>query len=213
MLQACRESAAFAGMDMAVEPITQEIRIVILPEIACMTRLLGPSKRKPMRVIRERLNAALKETERRLESGDIEPWHVIRLSEADDHVPVTARTMRVGILSVEDGPLGWKHILAGLSAIASLKLDKAVYCVQGSEESLSDARQTLLGFDPLLGCLPGPASTAAPRLLALNPDQEIVISVIPLNSAESEYPPIFHQVRPRNISSSALEVFIEKAKI
>jgi hypothetical protein len=181
-----------------MESITRSIGIVVLPELACMTRLLGPSQRRIVRGIHDRFKRLLGGIEELIDDGVIEPWHMIRLSEEDPEIPPAGKTLRVGIFPTHDDPLNWGHVLAGLSAIVREKLDKVIYAGQGSDETRREAGRALLGLDPLLGyCVQSDLASASLSLFALNPAQDFNISFIqgdlnPENHYECGYPPISH---------------------
>lgn len=114
----------------------------------------------------------------------------IVLQEGDAPVLVEQRPLRLGIYPLAADPMHWGHILVGLSAVASLKLDKVVYIIAGTDvrkPSMSSAdsrhrlgRAVIEVFHPLFeysslalhSALDGEANCG--RLLKLNARQPMV---------------------------------------
>jgi nicotinic acid mononucleotide adenylyltransferase len=66
-------------------------------------------------------------------SEQIQPLCQIMLSEGDSSVPVAERPLRVGVYPLAANPLHWGHILLGLSTMVSLRLDKVVFVIAGTD--------------------------------------------------------------------------------
>jgi len=141
------------------EPVTRSIEVAVLPELACMSRLLGraPANRC-LTDIHRRLREHLDRVEELIVEGAIQPWRRVRLCREDVEPPMEERPIRLGIYPVSANPLHWGHLLAGLSAIVTLGLDKVVYAVaednrcadvMPEELRLCATRELLTSFEPL----------------------------------------------------------------
>lgn len=175
---------------MLREPVTRSIEVAMLPQLACMSRLLGRnSHNKPLTEIHCRLKELLEAIEGLIVEGAIQPWRCVRLGAEDEEPASHERPIRLGVYPVSANPIHWGHILAGLAAIASARLDKVVYVVAGNDPRRNDllaeevrhsaARELLASFEPLLCYSPLARGTELDgetnlfRLLDLNPTQRI----------------------------------------
>ena len=66
-------------------------------------------------------------------SEQIRPLCQIMLSEGDSSVLVEERPLRVGVYPLAANPLHWGHVLLGLSTMASMRLDKVVFVIAGTD--------------------------------------------------------------------------------
>jgi len=92
-------------------------------------------------------------------SEQIRPLCQIMLSEGDSSVLVEERPLRVGVYPLAANPLHWGHVLLGLSTMASMRLDKVVFVIAGTDSrkpSLLSAetrhrlgRSVIETFDPV----------------------------------------------------------------
>ena len=63
----------------------------------------------------------------------IRPFSQIVLAEGAPPVPIEEQLLRIGVYPLAANPLHWGHILVGLTAIASLSLDKVIYLIAGKD--------------------------------------------------------------------------------
>jgi nicotinic acid mononucleotide adenylyltransferase len=119
----------------------------------------------------------------------IRPFRQIALAEGDKPTPIEDRTVRIGFYPLAANPLHWGHILVGLTAIASISLDKVVFVIAGADSRKpsmlsADARHRLgrsviEKFHPLFAYSPLAlgkdldGETNFGRLLSLNPGQRM----------------------------------------
>lgn len=135
--------------------------------------------------VAERLSAISELTE----SGRIQLFRRLRLSESDESVPVEERPLRLGIYPLAANPMHWGHILVGLSAMASMKLDKVIFIIAGEDSRKPSmistetrhrlARSAIETFNPLFEYCPlalhtgFDGETNCGRLLTLNASQAL----------------------------------------
>jgi hypothetical protein len=119
----------------------------------------------------------------------IRPFSKIALAEGGRQFPIEDRCLRIGVYPVAANPLHWGHVLVGLAAIASMKLDKVVFVIAGADSRKpsmlsADARHRLgrsviEEFHPLFAYSPLALGTDLDgetnfgRLLGLNTRQPI----------------------------------------
>ena len=146
--------------------------------------------------VAERLSAILELAE----SGRIQLFRRLVLAEGDEPAPVEERPLRLGIYPLAANPMHWGHILVGLSAMASLRLDKVVFIIAGEDSrkpSMTSAetrhrlaRSAIETFNPLFEYSPLALHTSLDgetncgRLLALNADQPLEAFYISRNLKE-----------------------------
>jgi nicotinic acid mononucleotide adenylyltransferase len=63
----------------------------------------------------------------------IRPFSRIVLTEGDPSEAIEERPLRIGVYPLAANPLHWGHILVGLTAVASLSLDKVIYLIAGRD--------------------------------------------------------------------------------
>jgi hypothetical protein len=158
-----RHAWSFArGSEAALrESITRSIEVALLPEMACMARFMGRTQHsKSLTAIRCRFKTLLDAIEDLIVKGEIEPWHGLRLSENDPPTLSCPRPLRLGVYPIRANPIHWGHLLSGLGAIASARLDKVVYVVVDGDTDNGEllpeglrhnaAHDLLKSFEPLL---------------------------------------------------------------
>jgi len=122
-----------------------------------------------------------------VESRQIRPSGQLALAEGEGPGTPGKRSLRIGVYPLAANPLHWGHILVGLTALASMKLDKVVYIIAGTDSRkpgmVSAAARHRLGrriieiFNPLFAYSPLAlgadldGETNFGRLLDLNPRQ------------------------------------------
>jgi len=166
------------------------IRQALYGELENMGRVLGISiGGEPLHTIYRTAAIRLFEIERLFCDGHIDPSVRLRLSHADEALPVTDKTVRVGVYPVAADPFHWGHLLIGLSAVARLRLDKVIFVLSGNDPrkpGLTPCRirhpmgqDVLRCFAPLF-CYSSIAldtdcdgETNLFRILKLNPQQKI----------------------------------------
>ncbi len=170
--------------------VTKAIEVAMLPELACMAKLLGKSARqKPLLEIHSQAKRVLGGIESLIAEGVVRPWQRLRLSDDDPEPPLSHGPIRLGVYPITGNPMHWGHLLAGLSAMIRIKLDKVVFVIAGGDPRKNDllpeevrhesVRDLLRGFDPLLCYSPIARGTERDgesnlfHLLSLNPRQRI----------------------------------------
>ena len=159
-------------------------------------QLFGMEQLAPDRALRDRLFSIGACLDERLaiiselaKSGQTRPFRQIALSEGKRPAPVENRCLRIGVYPLAANPLHWGHILVGLAAIASMKLDKVVFIIAGADSRKpwmlsADARHQLgrsviERFHPLFAYSPLALGTDLDgetnfgRLLSHNPCQRM----------------------------------------
>lgn len=159
-------------------------------------QLFGMEQLAADRTLRDRLfsigaclDARLTTISELAKSHQISPFRKIALVEGDEPTPIDDRCLRIGVYPVAANPLHWGHILVGLAAIASMRLDKVVFIIAGADSRKpsmlsADARHRLgrsvIGkFHPLFTYSPLALGTDLDgetnfaRLLSLNPGQRM----------------------------------------
>ena len=66
-------------------------------------------------------------------SGQVRPLSQIVLAENGETASVEERFLRIGVYPLAANPLHWGHILVGLTVMASMKLDKVVFVIAGTD--------------------------------------------------------------------------------
>jgi nicotinic acid mononucleotide adenylyltransferase len=143
------------------DSLTRAIEVAMLPELACMAKLLGKSSRqKPLLEIHSQVKGILQGIENLISGGVIRPWQRLRLSIDDPEPPSSQGPLRLGVYPITGNPMHWGHLLAGLSAMIRIKLDKVVFVIAGSDPRKGDLLpedvrhesvcSLLRNFDPLL---------------------------------------------------------------
>jgi nicotinic acid mononucleotide adenylyltransferase len=66
-------------------------------------------------------------------SGHIRPFCRIALAEDEDVPPIEERKVRIGVYPLAANPIHWGHILVGLTALATLRLDKVIFIIAGTD--------------------------------------------------------------------------------
>jgi len=65
--------------------------------------------------------------------GEIDPSVRLRASPDDPPVPTVERTITIGVYPVTADPFHWGHLIAAMTAMAELKLDKVVFVIAGDD--------------------------------------------------------------------------------
>lgn len=157
-------SPRFLGRDWVLrEPVTRSIEIAVLPELACMRRLFGRSSRyRTINEIRCQLSSLLDTVGALIVEGAIQPWRCVRLSSDEPELPLSLRSVKLGVFPVSGDPIHWGHVLMALTAMVQARLDKVVFVVRGEcqdDEMPENVRQETVrdvtkGFEPLLSYSP-----------------------------------------------------------
>ena len=67
-------------------------------------------------------------------SDQIQLFRQIALAEGDGTVMVGPRPLRLGVYPLAANPMHWGHILVGLRAMATMRLDKMVFLIAGTDK-------------------------------------------------------------------------------
>ena len=122
-------------------------------------------------------------------SNQITPFSQVVLAEGAGPVQIEERPLRIGVYPLAANPLHWGHILVGLTAMASMRLDKVIYVIAGTDSRKPSmlsadtrhrlARSVIETFHPLFAYSPLALGTGLDgettfaRLLSLNSRQPI----------------------------------------
>jgi len=124
-------------------------------------------------------------------TGQMHPFFHVALSEGEGPVLLEPRVVRLGVYPVAADPMHWGHILVGLTAMASMRLDKMIFIIAGADPrkpSMTPAetrhrlgRSVIETFHPLFAYSPLAlgndldGETNLGRLLKLNSHQAMEI--------------------------------------
>jgi nicotinic acid mononucleotide adenylyltransferase len=124
-------------------------------------------------------------------TAHIRPFSQVVLAEGDPSVLIEKQPLRVGVYPLAANPLHWGHILVGLTAIASLTLDKVIYLIAGKDRrkptllpeetrhhlgrSVIETFHPLFAYSPLALGTELDGETNLGRFLKLNPHQPMEV--------------------------------------
>jgi hypothetical protein len=172
--------------------VTYSAWVRVLAELARMVPFVGDATAGAvLRKVRGSAGELLHRIEEEIMNGTIQPWSPLRLTQDAPVSPLSGSAAKIGVFPVTANPFQWRHLLAGLSAIAGLRLDHVVYLVIDDERSEERflprevrhaiARELLARFSPLLLYSPVSASPgnggvdALFKLLQLNGQQPMAV--------------------------------------
>src|SRR5438067_622676 len=115
-----------ASLPLAEHPFVANARANVARQLDAMAARHGKDDAL-MRSISETANAFLDRIDEHVKAGEIDPTIDLRMHSQDAPKALAPRTARVGFYPVAADPFHWGHLLIGLQAMASLKLDKVVY--------------------------------------------------------------------------------------
>lgn len=111
-----------------------EIRHSVSLQLKSTDQWLNDSEcRKCLSSVTASLDERLKAVADLAKSGRIHPFNQLALSEGDASVPSSERPLRVGFYPLAANPMHWGHVLVGLTAMASIGLDKVIFIIAGAD--------------------------------------------------------------------------------
>ena len=173
-----------------LDPVTQDILMQIMTELATMISILGraPAGRR-IAEIQLRVRAFLRQAAECIMAREIDPWVRLRLSPDEPPVSPLPASVRIGFFPLSANPIHWGHLLSALSVMARARLDKIIFTIASDSPPSTElypeemrrgaAAEAVSLFQPLFTLIPasagrtlsGPASLF--RLLGLNNQQMI----------------------------------------
>ena len=115
-------------------PFVRQVGRNIREQLARMAAISHPMEHELLGSIGHAARGSLAGINAHLMNGAIDSQAGLRLHEKDvESFPKKERELAVGIYPVAADPLHWGHLLIGLQAIASLKLDKVVFVLAGDD--------------------------------------------------------------------------------
>lgn len=166
------------------------VRDAVSLQLLGMSRLaVDPSVRRSLHSVAVRARRQLRAIERLAEADLLDPFRRIALAQEQPAPVPEGRRPRVGVYPIAADPMHWGHILVGLTAMASLRLDKVVYVIAGMDprkpamvaaatrhrlgRSVIDLFEPFLAYSPLALGTDLDGETNFGRLLTLNERQRM----------------------------------------
>ncbi|MFA6091392.1 MAG: histidine phosphatase family protein [Elusimicrobiota bacterium] len=114
-------------------PIIGKVRQGLDAQVAAMRRAAPKEDAVLLDQISAEGRGLLSEVGQLLAAGEIDPRASLRVSAADAPKPISDRELRIGFYPVAADPFHWGHFFIALRAIATLRLDKVVFVLQGDD--------------------------------------------------------------------------------
>lgn len=140
---------------------TDMLRDRIATELARMAAFVGDAEGgSTVKTVRKTVDDLLRAIEAEILRGAILPWSPLRVSSDDPFPPLVDYAPQIGVYLLAANPLQWCHVLAGLAAMSTLRLDHVAFLVTEQETPGSAllprelrhamTRDALAGFAPML---------------------------------------------------------------
>ena len=176
-------------MSPATEAV-DHVRKVVSLQVMGMSRLvIDPATQRSLHTVAARAGEQLRVIERLVKSGLLDPFCRVTVAQEQSTPAPDERRSRVGVYPIAADPIHWGHILVGLTAMASMRLDKVVYVIAGIDprkpemvqagirhrlgRSVIELFSPFLAYSPLALGTDLDGETNFGRLLALNERQKM----------------------------------------